>query len=198
MRAQLERVLAQARERAPEAVAPIDGVIEDLWTIIAELQGMPLSEIGHMTRIHGDLHLGQTLLHPDEGWKLLDFEGEPAKSIDQRRALSSPLRDVAGMIRSFDYAAAAGALAVGRTPSDLPAPLANWREEARTSFLDGYTKSAPDSLAGIASGSIVVTAFELDKAIYELGYELANRPSWVPIPVSGIVRAVHRYRKATL
>ena len=194
MREQLTRVLALARDRTPDAVRSLDDIVDDLWRVIDELQGMPLSEIGPMTRIHGDLHLGQTLLHPESGWQLLDFEGEPAKPIEERRRPSSPLRDVAGMVRSFDYAAASGALAAGQSVDDLPDELIAWRESARTAFIDGYTKSGPDALMALDANAIVVTAFELDKAIYELGYELANRPSWVPIPVSGIVRAVHRYQ----
>ena len=197
MRTQLERVLEQARERAPEAVGPLDAVEEDLWIVVDRLQGMPLSEVGPMTRIHGDLHLGQTLLHPDKGWQLLDFEGEPAKPLDERRRASSPVRDVAGMLRSFDYAAAAGSAAAGHAVDDLPPAVVSWREAARRSFLKGYADTAPDSLWDIEEAAPLVTAFELDKAMYELGYELANRPTWVSIPVSGIVRAVERYRDTT-
>jgi trehalose synthase-fused probable maltokinase len=197
MRTQLERVLEQARERAPDAVGALDAVENDLWVVIDRLQGMPLSEVGPMTRIHGDLHLGQTLLHPERGWQLLDFEGEPAKPLDERRRPSSPVRDVTGMLRSFDYAAAAGSAAAGHSVDDLPPAIVSWRESARRVFLDGYGETAPDALSDLQEAAPLVTAFELDKAIYELGYELANRPAWVSIPVSGIVRAIERYRDTT-
>lgn len=196
MRTQLDRVMSLAAERAPEAAAEIEPLTEDLWRIIDDLQAMPLSEIGPMTRIHGDLHLGQTLRHPDKGWQLLDFEGEPAKPLEARRQLSSPLRDVAGMVRSFDYAAAAGAQAAGELAGNLPDTLVQWSEAARDRFLSGYSSAAPAAFERIDARPIVVTAFELDKAVYELGYEMANRPSWVPIPTSGIVRAVRRYSAA--
>lgn len=196
MREQLERVMSLAADRAPEAAAEVEPLMDDLWRIIDDLQAMPLSEIGPMTRIHGDLHLGQTLRHPDKGWQLLDFEGEPAKPLEARRQLSSPLRDVAGMVRSFDYAAAAGAQAAGGHVEHLPETLVDWSESARGAFLAGYSSAAPAAFQRIDSRPIVVTAFELDKAVYELGYEMANRPSWVPIPTSGIVRAVRRYHAA--
>lgn len=194
MRAQLERVMSLAADRAPEAAAVLEPLMDDLWRIIDDLQAMPLSEIGPMTRIHGDLHLGQTLRHPDKGWQLLDFEGEPAKPLEARRQLSSPLRDVAGMVRSFDYAAAGGALAAGEHVEDLPEALIEWSEAARSHFLAGYSSAAPEAFERIDARPTLVTAFELDKAVYELGYEMANRPSWVPIPTSGIERAVRRYQ----
>ncbi|HVM20149.1 MAG TPA: hypothetical protein VM307_09330, partial [Egibacteraceae bacterium] len=125
-------------------------------------------------------------------WQLLDFEGEPAKSLQQRRALAPPLRDVAGMLRSFDYAAAAGS---GGDLSDVPQAASRWRDDARQRFLDGYLAAATGHGVLPADGTSVqaqLDAFELDKAIYELGYELANRPDWVAIPVGGITRVLDR------
>ena len=114
-------------------------------------------------RIHGDCHLGQAL-STRNGWRYVDFEGEPIKSLQERREPDSPLRDVAGMLRSFDYAAASG---------DAPE---GWRDEARAAFLDGYSASAEIPVD-------VLLAYEVDKAIYEVVYETRNRPTFTHIPV---------------
>jgi trehalose synthase-fused probable maltokinase len=138
---------------------------------------------GRLIRHHGDYHLGQTMLR-DAGWVILDFEGEPARSLLDRRRKRSPLRDVAGMLRSFAYAASASELLRG-----VPAPE-GWEERARTAFLDAYFEAVEPTLlpAGQAAISKLLAIFELEKAVYELRYELNNRPDWVPIPVSGICR----------
>ena len=114
-------------------------------------------------RIHGDCHLGQAL-STRNGWRYVDFEGEPIKSLQERREPDSPLRDVAGMLRSFDYAAASG---------DAPE---GWRDKARAAFLDGYDASAKIPVD-------VLLAYEVDKAIYEVVYETRNRPTFTYIPV---------------
>jgi trehalose synthase-fused probable maltokinase len=133
-------------------------------------------------RHHGDFHLGQTLWASDD-WVILDFEGEPARSLPERRRKRSPLRDVAGMMRSFAYAAsAAGILRNADVPSD-------WEERARGEFLEGYRDTVDQSL--VPSGAAMdklLRVFELEKAVYELRYELNNRPDWVRIPVAGIAR----------
>ena len=138
---------------------------------------------GRLIRHHGDYHLGQTMLR-DEGWTILDFEGEPARSLLERRRKRSPLRDVAGMLRSFAYAASASELLNG-----VPAP-AGWEEQARAAFLDAYLETVDQSLlpAGRPATDKLLAIFELEKAVYELRYELNNRPDWVPIPVAGIAR----------
>ena len=189
MREQAEHVLATAARRAQDEAGSVlsrrEGLFERLHRITET------KATGPLTRIHGDLHLGQVLLDAEGRWQLLDFEGEPAKSLEQRRALNAPLRDVAGMLRSFDYAAASGS---GGDLSHVPEVAAVWREAARSAFLDAYLEEAqhlgvlphPDAVAA------QLDAFELDKAIYELGYELANRPDWVPIPVGGITRVLDR------
>ena len=116
--------------------------------------------------MHGDFHLGQTL-HTPEGWKIIDFEGEPAKSMAERLAPDSAWRDVAGMLRSFDYAAAS-----------VPGPdSATWLAECRRAFLHGY---AGGDLS--EADSAIVRAYEADKAIYEVVYEVRNRPDWVGDP----------------
>jgi maltokinase len=141
-----------------------------------------LGSMGRVIRHHGDFHLGQTLW-ADDDWVLLDFEGEPARSLPERRRKRSPLRDVAGMLRSFAYAASATALLRGVEPP------ADWESRARTEFLDGYRSTIDQSL--VPNGSALdrlLAVFELEKAVYELRYELNNRPDWVKIPVAGILR----------
>jgi maltokinase len=134
-------------------------------------------------RIHGDYHLGQTLYTP-RGWVILDFEGEPARPLPERRQKRSPLRDVAGMLRSFAYVASAAEILRGR-----PAPE-NFETRARETFLEQYFKTVDPALlpAGEAPIRHLLSVFELEKAVYELRYELDNRPDWVPIPVMGILR----------
>jgi predicted trehalose synthase len=138
---------------------------------------------GRLIRHHGDYHLGQTMLR-DAGWVILDFEGEPARSLLERRRKRSPLRDVAGMLRSFAYAASASELLRG-----VPAPE-GWEDAARTAFLEAYMETVEPSLlpAGRPATEKLLAIFELEKAVYELRYELNNRPDWVPIPVAGIAR----------
>ncbi len=141
-----------------------------------------LGGVGRVIRHHGDFHLGQAL-HTPNGWVLIDFEGEPARSLPERRRKRSPLRDVAGMLRSFAYVASAGPLLRGTTPPP------DWEERAREVFLDAYRRSVDPSL--VPSGGAMdklLQVFELEKAVYELRYELNNRPDWLPIPVAGIVR----------
>jgi maltokinase len=138
---------------------------------------------GRLIRHHGDLHLGQTLLASGR-WIVLDFEGEPARPLLERRRKRSPLRDVAGMLRSFAYAASAGDLQRG-----TPAPE-GWEERTREAFLSGYFGAVDPSLLppGESNARTLLTIFELEKAAYELRYELNNRPDWVRIPVAGIAR----------
>jgi trehalose synthase-fused probable maltokinase len=134
-------------------------------------------------RTHGDYHLGQTML-ADRGWVLLDFEGEPARSLPERRRKRSPLRDVAGMLRSFSYAASAGLVQRG------VAPVEGWEERVRDEFMAGYLETVDRSLLPPGTGALerLLAVFELEKAVYELRYELDNRPDWVGIPVAGISR----------
>ena len=138
--------------------------------------------IGRVIRHHGDFHLGQTLW-ADDDWVILDFEGEPARSLPERRRKRSPLRDVAGMLRSFAYAASATPLLRGAEPPP------GWEAQARTEFLAGYRSTVdPNLVPSGASMDKLLAVFELEKAVYELRYELNNRPDWVRIPVAGIVR----------
>ncbi|MCS0647554.1 phosphotransferase [Curtobacterium flaccumfaciens] len=135
-----------------------------------------------LQRIHGDLHLGQVLSAPDpRGWVFLDFEGEPLRPLDERSLPDVTLRDVAGMLRSFDYVA--GALAHDAEPVDA----ASWAAEARARFLEGYQRGTG---ADLAAHSALLDAFELDKAVYEVVYETRNRPDWVGIPLAAVARLV--------
>jgi maltokinase len=138
---------------------------------------------GRLIRTHGDYHLGQTML-TDRGWVILDFEGEPARPLPERRRKRSPLRDVAGMLRSFAYAASAAEIQRGAAAPE------GWEERTRAAFLDGYFETVDSWLLPHGQDAVakLLSVFELEKAVYELRYELNNRPDWVGIPVAGIVR----------
>lgn len=146
-------------------------------------------------RSHGDYHLGQVLKTPD-GFTIIDFEGEPARPLAERRARQAPLRDVAGMLRSLDYAA--HAVAFERPPAERAAAfevLTGWEREARAAFLAGYREAVAGSSAPLvpsSEGALLGAcgAFELEKACYELRYERDNRPDWVAIPLAGIRRVL--------
>lgn len=132
-----------------------------------------------LQRIHGDLHLGQVLFSPDRGWQFIDFEGEPLRPLAERALPDATERDVAGMLRSFDYVA--GSLAQREPPVDARV----WAADARQAYLDGYASVAGDVLHEFAD---LLTAFELDKAVYEITYEARHRPSWIPIPRGAVDR----------
>ena len=163
-----------------EVFAPIAGRGDALRDRLRQMsQG---GSVGRLIRHHGDLHLGQTMLGPS-GWTILDFEGEPSRPLIDRRRKRSPLRDVAGMLRSFAYAASAAQRA-GRSVPD------GWETTARAAFLDGYLGAVDASLlpSGEAATEQVLAVFELEKAVYELRYEMDHRPDWAAIPVAGIAR----------
>ena len=136
--------------------------------------------LGHQLvaqRVHGDFHLGQVLRSP-HGWTIIDFEGEPLKTLAQRREFDSVWRDVAGMLRSFDYARSAHAQPEG-------AQARSWCEAARAAFLSGYCGDQPADLG-------LLRAYEADKAIYEVVYEVRNRPNWAQIPWGAVQDEVRR------
>ena len=163
-----------------EVFAPIAGRGDELRDQLRRMsQG---GSVGRLIRHHGDLHLGQTMQGGGR-WTVLDFEGEPSRPLIERRRKRSPLRDVAGMLRSFAYAASAAE----RAGADVPS---SWESDARDAFLDGYHAAVDPALlpAGDAAVAQVLALFELEKAVYELRYEIDNRPEWAAIPVAGIAR----------
>ena len=175
---EIEQVFASLPDR-PE-LAPIAGRGEEVREQL-RLRSR-FGSVGRLIRHHGDYHLGQ-VLWTGADWIVIDFEGEPARSLPERRRKRSPLRDVAGMLRSFAYAASAAELERGTRPPE------GWEQEARSLFMDGYLAEVDSSL--IPAGESLerlLGIFELEKAVYELRYELDNRPEWVRIPVAGILR----------
>ncbi|GIG22339.1 hypothetical protein Cch01nite_30630 [Cellulomonas chitinilytica] len=140
--------------------------------VLAQVRALPTAP--PRQRVHGDLHLGQVLRSTDR-WFVTDFEGEPSAPLEQRTRPDLAVRDVAGMLRSFDYAAAVGGL-TGEAAT-------RWTGEARAALLDGYAAGSDEEQV-----PVLLRALELDKTLYEVVYESRNRPSWVPIPLAGLDR----------
>jgi maltokinase len=175
----IERVFVRLPD--DERVAAIAGRGQDVREQIA--MRAQTGAGGRAIRTHGDYHLGQTL-HMPGGWVIIDFEGEPARPLFERRQKRSPLRDVAGMLRSLAYATSATEIMRG-----IPAP-GQFEDQARAIFLENYFANIHKTLLPSGDAAIfnMLAIFELEKAIYELQYELDNRPDWLPIPVAGIAR----------
>ncbi|MFI7703349.1 aminoglycoside phosphotransferase [Nonomuraea sp. NPDC049480] len=177
---EIKRMAETFRRRLGRAVSEVPElreharVIDDVYHQMELLTGeVPVQ------RVHGDYHLGQVMRTPTD-WVVLDFEGEPGQPLAERRALSSPLRDVAGMLRSFDYAARH--LLAGRPEAGELEPRAQeWADHNRAAFLDGYVEGG-----GVINqaDAALLRAFELSKAVYEVVYEARNRPTWVSIPLA--------------
>ncbi|HTE61986.1 MAG TPA: hypothetical protein VK631_16670 [Solirubrobacteraceae bacterium] len=176
---QIERLFVDLPEI--EELAPVAGRGQDVRERLRALSHIGAG--GRVIRTHGDLHLGQTMLG-ERGWVIIDFEGEPARPLPERRLKRSPLRDVAGMLRSFSYAAAGARILRGTEPPP------DWEDRARATFLHGYRERVDSALLppGQQAFDQLLAVFELEKAVYELRYELNNRPHWVGIPVAGIER----------
>jgi maltose alpha-D-glucosyltransferase/alpha-amylase len=192
--------LAAGREWLPEAArAPAERVIaarERLETAIRRLAPDTVAAV--KCRHHGDYHLGQVLAVQNDFY-IIDFEGEPSRAPALRRRKNSPLRDVAGMIRSFDYAVSAAVRQIAETrPASLPraGELAqSWRQRAVDGFRAAYrkaTRGSPVYPANKLQGKALIDFFTLEKAVYEVTYELANRPDWVSIPLTGILRLLDK------
>jgi maltokinase len=174
----------QMHERLDAAVAVVPELAtigDGLRTAYDALASLPAGV--PVQRIHGDFHLGQAL-RVDDGWKIIDFEGEPARPLSERTALMSPLRDVAGMLRSFDYAAR-HLLAEQPSSQGLAYRANEWAERNRDAFCDGYARACGRDPR---EDAVLLRAMELDKAVYEVVYEARNRPSWLPIPLGSIER----------
>jgi maltokinase len=165
-------------------VAAVDRVLAEVADV---------ADPGMAIRTHGDLHLGQLLLG-DTGWFVLDFEGEPVRPVAERLTAASPLRDVAGMMRSFHYAARTGLLERGRDVDPELVDLAlQWEARAVEAYVAGYrhVEGIDELLPSSEEDRVrVQRAFELDKAIYEVIYEVAHRPDWVDIPASAVRRTL--------
>lgn len=174
MRARLEDAVATV----PELTAYVPGLRAAFDDLASVDRPVPVQ------RIHGDYHLGQ-VLRTALGWKLVDFEGEPEKTLAERTAMDSPLRDVAGMLRSFDYAA--WHLQISDHPGDdqIAYRAREWATRNREAFCDGYARAA-----GLdpREDSVLLHAYETDKAVYEAVYEARNRPAWLPIPLAAAER----------
>ncbi|HEU5470086.1 MAG TPA: aminoglycoside phosphotransferase [Actinophytocola sp.] len=176
MHARLDAVLAEVPELREHA--------EVLRMAFDEVRS--IEEPVVVQQVHGDLHLGQ-VMRSTMGWVLIDFEGEPAASPQQRLLPRSPLRDVAGMLRSFDYAAF-HLLAGAEEDRQLLTRATEWSDRNRSAFCEGYAKVAGDPRDQYR----LLRAFELDKAVYEVAYEHHNRPDWLPIPLVAIRRESFR------
>lgn len=173
--------VAGMRRRADAAVAEVPSLAEHRARVEEVLTAAEQAPWPALQRVHGDYHLGQVLDVPGRGWVVIDFEGEPLRPLSERNALDSPLRDVAGMLRSLDYAGAS---------SDLPEDeAARWVAEASAAYLEGYADPATDDdPATDRRADPVLRALVLDKALYEVVYEARNRPTWLPIPVRAVTR----------
>ncbi|MBV9153068.1 MAG: maltose alpha-D-glucosyltransferase [Alphaproteobacteria bacterium] len=196
MLARLERGQGGLHEGARSLADTLIAAGPQLFRAIRSL--MPEEIVAVKTRYHGDLHLAQVIAVQNDFY-FIDFEGEPARPLAMRRRKSSPLRDVAGMIRSFDYAATAAVRQLGETrPAAVPrmTMLAEaWRQRAIDGFRAAYRREmrgCPSYPASKLHAKALVDFFTLEKAIYEVSYELANRPAWVAIPINGILRVVEK------
>jgi maltose alpha-D-glucosyltransferase/alpha-amylase len=185
----------KALDRAPVGKAEADAhaLLSKREAIFDTLEGLAASGEGSaVSRIHGDFHLGQVLVADGDAY-IIDFEGEPSAGLAERRRKSSPLNDVAGLLRSFDYALAVAVQSekegthLASLHRKLLAPIV---DRAKTVFLEAYRTSVA-SLSGLDDANLL-DLFVIRKAAYEIAYEAANRPEWLPLPVNGLVQIVQR------
>jgi maltose alpha-D-glucosyltransferase / alpha-amylase len=200
MSAHAERTLKLVESRLPLLNESTRGQAEAVLAWRGQLQARfdairPLDAAGMRIRVHGDYHLGQ-VLRTEEDFVIIDFEGEPARSIAERRAKQSPLKDIAGMVRSYSYAAYAALFAfTTHAPADfdlLEGWADAWQYWTAEAFLDGYLATASNAvfLPRGRAWTTLFSALTLDKALYELEYEMNHRPDWVRIPLLGIERLI--------
>jgi maltose alpha-D-glucosyltransferase/alpha-amylase len=159
----------------------VDGLIESMPDLEARLRELlPDPVKGRKIRHHGDFHLGQVLIVKDDV-SIIDFEGEPRRSVADRRKKAPAARDVAGLLRSIDYSTTAALERALKNAPDEHGKIARaldvWRERSAATFVDTYRKTVADH-----------PLFLLEKAFYEIGYELAHRPEWVRVPLTGVLR----------
>jgi maltose alpha-D-glucosyltransferase/alpha-amylase len=188
------------KELTGEAARDAEFVLKNRRRILAGLADLAKAGTGALlTRIHGDFHLGQVLVVREDAY-IIDFEGEPAKPLPVRRAKSSPMRDVAGLLRSFHYAAAAARLSHVSAPSTpgerSEQPLARFVTEMTSQFLGAYRKvetaAKPRWVETEAAETALLDLFLLEKSAYEICYEAANRPAWLAIPLRGFAEICGR------
>jgi maltokinase len=170
--------LADAVEIVP-ALGEHADAISKVYADLAEYEGTLAAQ-----RVHGDLHLGQAM-RVLSGWKIIDFEGEPARPLAERRRTHSPLKDVAGMLRSLDYAARHLLADHDHPESKLEFLADEWARRNSEAYCTGYSDTAGRD---ITADALPLRAFALDKAVYEVVYEARNRPAWLPVPMSAIAR----------
>ncbi|MGI8867931.1 MAG: maltokinase N-terminal cap-like domain-containing protein [Mycobacteriales bacterium] len=175
--------LSAAVDVVPDLVRYVPALTSAYDALAADVEPVMLQ------RVHGDYHLGQ-VLRTSNGWTLLDFEGEPAKSIPERRRPDCSLRDVAGMLRSFDYASSSRLLS-GPAEPQLQYRAVEWSDRNRSAFCDGYAEGAGTDPR---DHRVLLAAFEADKAVYEAVYEARHRPEWLTIPLHSLARLEGRAR----
>ena len=189
----LDRLAKQRGTLSETARTLADAVLERrarLHDLLEALRGLPVS--GGISRIHGDYHLGQVLVVQTDVM-IIDFEGEPARSLAERQAKTSPLRDVAGMLRSFDYAlwsTARRQIELGADPERTMAGIEGWRASTQGAFLDAYRETMDGSTLHPSDPEFeqaLLDLFLIQKAAYEVGYEMAMRPDWIDIPLRGLL-----------
>ena len=190
-RGALQRSWEQRLDAALTAVPELAAEADEFRAVLAAAGALAWPRL---QRVHGDYHLGQVLDVPEKGWVLLDFEGEPLRPLSERTEPDLALRDVAGMLRSFDYAAGSAArTGVGADRGHRIETALTWAAEAREAFLAGYAAEAAASGAeDPRAHTALLKALELDKALYEVVYEARNRPDWIDIPLGGLDRLLDR------
>jgi maltose alpha-D-glucosyltransferase/alpha-amylase len=202
MLAKLERERAKLPTSTQEVVERVIALRDNLFHQIRTL--IPDDVEAQKTRYHGDLHLGQVLVAKNDFF-IIDFEGEPARPLAERRRKSSPLRDVAGMIRSFDYASFTAVRQLAEARPAAEPRMAQLAEAWRHRAVDGFRAAYRKSMRGCGSYPVhknqartMLAFFALEKAVYEVSYELANRPSWVDIPLRGVLGILARTAEVQL
>ena len=188
----IARLQTWEREQDRDRAEMLQGQLNSILDAVRMLASFGVGMI--MTRVHGDFHLGQVLVADGDAY-IIDFEGEPAAPIAERRAKTSPLRDVAGLLRSIDYVGAtlSDRKGVGAMPMDegrRDQLVSQFRTRVSTAFLRAYRDAT--RMRANAAGRALLDLFLIEKAAYEIAYEAANRPSWIGVPLAGLARLAGR------